>query len=246
MQQQKLTLVVAGLLVVALGALGAWYALNQDAPQERDITYELTALKDGVYQGDVPVFSGPVAFSSTFPEELRVGLQEKIEEDLAYVRQYPYDGNRWMNLALRYHTAGDYQSAERIWLFLAELPPVSVTVLNNLGRLYHFELKEYEKAEQYFTKAIEENPDRADAYFELFDLYRYSYKKDTSAAVDIMKQGMERFPDDINFPAGLGVYYRDTGRPNQARVQFEKALSMARDVGDMNLIQNFTNELSRL
>lgn len=246
MSTQKIITALGALIVLGALVYGATLVLDTQSEAPAEITYILESVKDGTYSGEVPPLEYEVAFGPTIPEEARDVITSNVTRISTQLTRYPYDGNQWMNLALQYYQANDFAAAERVWTFIASMVPANVTAFENLGRLYHFEYKKYEQAEEYFKKAIEANPDRKEAYFELFDLYRYSYKKDTSAAVDIMKVGAERFPDDVNFPAGLGVYYRDSGRPNQARVYFEKALSMAREIGDVNLIQNFTNELSRL
>lgn len=242
---QNYILPLAGTALIIAILLGGWYIGQGTEPREA-ITFELTAIKNKTYTGAYPPLDHVVQISSSFPEDARRTLEEKIEETTVYLKRYPYDGNAWMELALRYHMAGDYQAAERVWLFMTELEPVSVTVLNNLGRLYHFEFKEFEKSEKYFLLALEKNPGRTETYFELFDLYRYSYKKDTTAAVDILKKGKMNFPDDVNFPASLGTYYRDTGRVGLARSEFEEALNIARALGDMTSVETLTAELSRL
>ncbi len=243
--QKILSFVVA--IIVLIGVIfGASYLMDSYSEAPEEITYILQSIQDGTYDGEVPPLDHEIEFSTGFPEENKAELKGLVAETTSHLKRYPYDGTGWMELALRYHTAGDYRAAEKVWVFVTSQPPKNVTALGNLGRVNHFEFKEFEKAETYFKQAIEANPDRKEAYFELFDLYRYSYKKDTTAAVDIMKEGAARFPEDSNFPAALGTYYRDTGRPNQARAQFEKAIEIARETGDMGAVEGFTQELSRL
>lgn len=243
---QKLIPFIAGIAVLALLIFGVSYVMDRNAQVPADITYVLEPIHDGSYRGEVPSLSYETNFGATIPENVRAVLRGKIEKLIDSLKSHPYDGNAWMELALNYHTGNDFKAAERVWLFVVDVTPTNVTALGNLGRLYHFEYKDFPKAEEYFKKAIAANAERKEAYFDLFDLYRYSYKKDTTAAVDIMKEGMGRFPDDINFPAGLGTYYRDLGQKAKARQYFEQALTMARKMEDVGLIQNFTTELSRL
>jgi tetratricopeptide (TPR) repeat protein len=244
----KKSLAIIGTLVLLLGiAFGISYYMDlQSAKDAQGIEYVLTSVEDGSYDGELPPLDYVPMIEASFPEDARAILISKVTDAQERLAKYPYDGNTWMELALHYHTVNDYRAAEAVWAFITSMEPVNVTALGNLGRLYHFELKEYEKAEKYFLMALEANPERKEAYFDLLDLYRYSYKKDTTAAVDIMRKGEERFPDDTNFLASLGTYFRDSGRPNQARAEFQKALDLARTTGDMNLIQGFTAELSRL
>ncbi len=243
MPTQKILLLVGAIVVLAALVLGVVY-LNPT--EDVTVDYSLTTVADGTYTGELPSLDREIQFLATTDEAVRTALRTKVAEDQARLKRVPYDGNAWMDLALRYHSAGDYEGAREVWEFIVSVPPVNVTALGNLGRLHHFELKQYEKAEQYFFAAVEANPARPEAYYELFDLYRYSYKKDTTAAVDILKKASEFFPDDPGIPAGIAIFYRDTGRPALARTYFEKAVVLARASGNLELVQSFNSELSNL
>lgn len=243
MPTQKIALLVGVLVLVVAAVIGVSQYLT---PEPVAVDYPLTAVQDGTFTGTIPSLEREVQVAPNTPEEVRAALREKVEEDQAKLKQVPYDGNVWMDLALRYHSAGDYEGAEEVWTFIVANTPTNVTALNNLGRLSHFELKQFEDAERYFLQAIEANPDRPDAYFELFDLYRYSYKKNTSAAVDIMKKAAVQFPDDHGVPAGLGAYYRERGQTGLARTYFEQALTIARAQNNMSAVQSLGNELANL
>ena len=240
---QKISLLVGAIAGLAALIVGFVY-LN---PQEDvSVEYPLSAVMDGTYTGTVPSLNREIQVSATTDEAVRAALRVKVAEAQARLTRVPYDGNAWMDLALRYHSAGDYEGAREVWEFIISMPPPNITALGNLGRLHHFELKQYEKAEQYFKQAIEANPARPEAYYELFDLYRYSYKKDTTAAVDILKEASELFPDDPGIPAGIAIYYRDHAQPGLARTYFEKAVVLARSSGNLELVQSFNSELSNL
>lgn len=243
MPTQKIALLIGALILI----VGAVIAVSQYlTPETAQVDYALTGLQDGSYAGPVPDVERDVQFSPTTSEDVRAVIRAKVGELQAKLKQVPHDGNVWMELALRYHSAGDYQGAKEVWEFLVASGPTNVTALGNLGRLHHFELKEFEKSEEYFRAAIEANPARPEAYYELFDLYRYSFKKDTSAAPDILKEAMPIFPDDYGLPAGLGIYYRDRGQSGLARTYFEQALTIARAQNNMNAVQSLGNELANL
>ena len=242
MAHKKIALVIAVLVLIIGVGVGVMY-VQKAAPVTVD--YPIESVRDGTYTGTLPPLDREVNYGAA-PEEVKVALRAKIESARAEVKDVPYDGNRWMNLALYYHSANDYAAAAEVWDFIVSVTPTNVTALNNLGRLYHFDLRDFPKAESYFMKAIEVNPDRPEAYFELFDLYRYSYKKNTSAAVDIMLKGAQKFTNNYSFYAGIGVYYRELGNSAKARVYFEKALTVARAENDVSGIGTLTKELSTL
>ncbi len=242
----------AGLFVGALAliiVIVAVVALTLNDASERtptETTYVLAGVADGTYDGELPPLDHEIVFSDAFPEDARAVVRGHVEDAVTQLSLHPEDGNAWMDLALQYHTANDYEAARSVWEFLIAAGPANVTALNNLGRLHHFDVPDFPKAEAYFKQSLEVNPDRVDSYLELFDLYRYSYKKDTSAAVNIMRDAIAQFPDDIGLQAALGSYYRDIGNTAAARREFEAALSRARAVNDMNLISNLNAELARL
>jgi len=243
MPTQKIILFGAALILIAAVVIGVGFlSPEKDTP----VDYALTSIQDGTFTGVLPPLDREIQVSENTREEVRAALRSKVAEDQAILTQRPYDGNVWMDLALRYHSGGDYAGAQEIWEFIVAVSPENLTALGNLGRLHHFELKNFEIAEQYFKKALEINPARADVYYELFDLYRYSYKKDTTAAIDIMKAGTLAFPDDYGFPAGIGVYYRDRGQSGLARTYFEKALAVARARDDLAGVETLTHELESL
>ncbi|MBU6310813.1 tetratricopeptide repeat protein [Patescibacteria group bacterium] len=248
MHMNKIIVSLVGVVALAGVALGMYYAVSagifSPAPRE-EIVYVLESVKDGTYTGTLPSLDHRIG-PSTLPEEARAAFDAKARENQQRLARVPYDGNEWMNLALHYKSGNDTKAAEEVWNFIVAVTPSNVTAINNLGRLYHYDYKDFPKAEEFFRQALAANPDRPEAYIELFDLYRYSYKKDTTAAVDILTEAAERFSDSPNYHALLGVYYRDAGRTGLARIHFEKALSIARKIGDLNSVSTLTSELSRL
>lgn len=241
----KATLFVGALVVLGVFVVGAALFVHEEQPNG-GVTYVLEPVAAETYDSELPSLSYEVAFDDSFPEEARKTVRERIETTTAQLSRHPEDGTAWMDLALWYHTAGDFEAATRVWEFIIDVDPSNVTVLNNLGRLYHYSTPDFAKAESYFERAREVNPNRADSYIELFDLYRYSFKRETTRAVDIMKEASTRFPDDPGFPAALGAYYRDRGQLTLARQQFEEALERARIANDLNVITTLNAELASL
>lgn len=242
MPKQKIALIIGVVVVIAAVVIGVGYW----SPKDVEVEYALTAVRDGTFTGVVPPLDRDIQISGDMPEAAKVVLRQKVADTLKELRSVPYDGNTWMDLALEYHTGNDYEGARMVWEFIVSQPPTNVTALGNLGRLYHFDLKDFPKAEEYLLKAVAANPARSEAYYDLFDLYRYSYKKNTSAAADIMKTAAKQFPDDSGIPAGLGAYYRELGKTGLARTYFEQALVVARAKNDLTQIDGLTRELSSL
>lgn len=193
-----------------------------------------------------PPLDRPVEFSDSIPAEARTIIEKNVRDISARLASDPTNGGEWFDLAIQYHQANDYEGARIIWEFLTKAIPKDTTAYDNLGKLYHYSLKDYAKSESYFKKSLELNPDSQTPYYELFNLYRYSYKTDTSAAADSIAAAKKRFPGNTDPYLLLAGYYRDQGDAVRARTEYEAALDIARAEGDVSLIGTIGNELSNL
>lgn len=124
----------------------------------------------------------------------------------------------------------DYKGAEEVWLYVREMVPVSYVVNGNLARLYHHNLNDYTKAEQFYLKALEPS-DVINPYLYyngLYELYRYKLN-DQAKTEDILNQAMEKLPEDINTFLLAAGYYKDIGDIAKARELYDKALEINPD-----------------
>ena len=126
---------------------------------------------------------------------------------------------------------GDYDGAEQALLWAAELAPKSFVVHGNLASLYFHHYQDFVKAEEHYLKALEteDHSQLTYYYLDLHEIYRYFYKKDTILAEDILKQGIERFPQETNLMAVLANYYKELGRKEEARQYYQKILEINPD-----------------
>ena len=151
-------------------------------------------------------------------------------------------------MGVLYHGANDFEAVRVVWEFLLKVMsgPKTAVLYDNLGKLYKFDLKDFPKSESYFRQSIEVNPDSTTPYFELFELYRYLYKTDTSAAVDIITEAAEAFPNNPDPYVLLGSYYREMKNYDEARAAFTKALDRARELQNVQLVDAIGKEISSL
>jgi tetratricopeptide (TPR) repeat protein len=133
-----------------------------------------------------------------------------------------------------------------VWEFLVEIIPNDTTAYDNLGKLYHFTIKDFSQSESYFNQSRTINPNNINAYLGLFELYRYSYKTETNAARAILNQAIAKFPERLDLVLTLGAYERERGNMSEARSILEAGLNKARDANDVAFITAFGNELSRI
>ncbi len=194
----------------------------------------------------MPSLKRQVQFSASVPENVREPIRAKVASFQAMLDTDPTNGGAWLDLALWYHTANDYEGAVEVCEFLTKAIPTDSTAFNNLGKLYHFSLKDFPKSESYFKEALRINAEDITPYLELHTLYAYSYKKESTSAVDILEEAFRAFPNNPDPLTMLGSYWREKGNVAKAREAYTRALEVARALNNVALIQNIGNELSNL
>jgi tetratricopeptide (TPR) repeat protein len=105
-----------------------------------------------------------------------------------------FDLNYWLQLGLTHKEAGDYADAIQAWTYAAQQDPTSYIAFYDLGDLYQNFDKNYPLAEENYLKVVSLSPTYVDAYRSLFTLYRYQYKVGTSAAANIVAEGLKNNP----------------------------------------------------
>lgn len=237
-------------LVIILGIGGGVYFTREKAapPPAADapLGYVLDDVPLSTLTALMPDLSRETRFSDSTTPEVRALFQTKISASIVRLTEDPTRGSDWLDLGLFYHSVGDYDGARGVWEFLTNVSPKDTVAFDNLGKLYHFSLKDFPKAESYFKQSIALNPYLINPYLDLFDLYRYSYKTETTAAVDILKDASAIFPDNADILTLLGGYYRDHADSARARTAFLRALDLARDAGDLARIKSINEALMAL
>jgi len=126
--------------------------------------------------------------------------------------------------------AGDYDGAKQALIKAVELQPGSHLAHANLANLYFRHYHDFAKAEEHYLKAIEPNDPRVVVYYyDLHEIYRYFHKTDTTLAEDILKQGIERYPEETNLMAILAHYYKNLDRKEEAIEYYQKILEINPD-----------------
>ena len=134
------------------------------------------------------------------------------------------------NIAQIKKLVGDLDGAEEAWIYAHELSPNSYLVNGNLAQLYMFDLRNYEKAEEFYLKAIApENisgtGNLATYISDLYTLY-HDIEKDDAKAEGILKRGLERLPDDTYLNFLTARFYRGKGDTVNARRYYDKVVAL--------------------
>lgn len=219
---------------------------ENNAQTSEDSSYTINKVPLPSIEDLAPSLDRGIQFSASIPEDARMIMRASAAEIIGRLKNDVTRGSDWLDLALLYHAANDYIGARDVWEFLKKVDPNNFVVVENLAKLYHFNLPNYPKSEGLFREAMALDPSSFSPYDGLFELYRYSYKTETSAAVDILKESLVMFPEETRIYLMIGQYYRDKGNNTQAKQAFLEGLDMARNQNDLQLIEAFGIELDRV
>ena len=242
------TQLIAGLVLVAiLAVLGfAAFAINRGALTFKNGLPRLSVST--LTRAGQPSLERPVNYPADFPEEAKKQYEESRAKAIEAIQSDPTQAAAWFDLAIQYRIVGDHEGAVEIWEYVSKLYPSDGISLHNIAEYYFHNEKEYRKAEDYYMRSIEKMPNLAQNYADLFDMYRYVYKTDTSAAVDIVKKGMLAVTEGeaADFSIMLGAYYQEKGDIALARASFQQARAIALELKNQSLIRRIDQLLAEL
>ncbi len=195
-----------------------------------------------------PSLDKELSISADLPEDVRSLVVQSVEKLKSELRTDPTNVAAWLDLAIRYKTAGNFEGAVEIWEYLAAAYPTDSVPLHNLGEYYFHTVKDYPKAEQYYLRAIAVAPQFSINYLDLHDMYRYVYKQDTTAAADILKEALTKIDgsQSIDVLLALARYDESKGDIENARTNYTLARDAAKKLGNTALVKRIDEELKRL
>ncbi|MBT4894705.1 hypothetical protein HON59_01400 [bacterium] len=270
MKLQTLWWVLIGVIVISAG----FYIYNdiysksvQEVVQNEEIQLEDGLILEEGSQGGitiapienkkntistpVPDLNQPIIFGDNVSDREKELATEKINKLTKELKKDSSFFSNWIELGLYRKSIGDYAGARDAWKYANVLQPLNFLPYNNLGDLYHFYLKDYPKSEENFQKAIEHSVENTGVYIGLHELYKYSYKQDTTSVVDILLEGIETVENDIDLLITLASYYKERGNIAKgdmvnAKKYYEQAREKAQKLGNTQLIEAITQEISNL
>jgi tetratricopeptide (TPR) repeat protein len=200
----------------------------------------------GVSLPNPPELGQPIVFYVDLPPEVQAIYRSQIENLEQALHADNSNINTWNDLGVQRMAIGDYQHAREIWEYVSAISPLNNVSFFNLGDLYHLYLKDYLRAEVNLLKSKENNPKYIPVYRALFNLYTLSYKQNTSAAEEILQEGIGKVPNNLDLLVLLAGYYKGKGDVENARLQYEKALVKAEELSNESMIGLLKEELQRL
>lgn len=237
-------------ILVLLMVGGIWY--NQDAlrvyftrnniddvslvaptaaePEESIAKAEEKSYEELLKERALEVANRPINVTAELLPAMEKLAREKIANAASMiVDDYNYD-TPWLELGAYRKIIGDYEGAIQAWLFLSEIRPNAFVPLHNIGDIYAFTLKNYNKGEQYLLGSLELNEGNIQGYTALASLYNNVPEFGKRDKVDdILFRGLKVDGNNLMLLTTLASYYRDIGARELARVYFKKALAVSPD-----------------
>ncbi len=207
---------------------------------------DFTVSNDNTPTLVVPDFRTPLKISSEIAPDVRAALVANQKIVVARLAKDSFDFKSWLDLGLLRKMGGDYKGAETIWKFVTTASPQNTIAYYALGDLYMNFIKDYPKAESAYLTVIKLEPAKESAYSNLATMYAELYKKDTSAAEEILKKGIAAIPDSIDLHVQLARYYKSKGRIADAKIQFDAAISVATRLGQKDVADQLRTEKASL
>jgi len=257
-------------IVVIVGVFVVYNLNTTEAPSDtsKEVTKDGLSLTLSEDSGDIkqipitdnvekepeinyPELTSSIVFPDSLSEEARVIIANNIATLIDKLENNKDSFSEWLNLAAQYKIIEDYERTRDILEFLDMAFTNSDTVLNNLGNLYHYDLKNYPKSEESFLKAVGNNADNVQAYIGLHELYKYSYKQDTDLAIDTLVEGIEANPRSTDLLITLASYYKERGNMSKgdqtnAKKYYEQARDEAEKLGNTQLVDTLNEEINNL
>jgi len=155
---------------------------------------------------------------------------ELFNNAIAYTQSYPDQMDGWMTLGMVQKQIGNYQAAETAWLHVNEIRPLNSTSFGNLADLYANFLKEYDKAEAMYRRAIENSMSEAKntSFYRNFFYFYKDYVKDETKAEQILLEGIEN-NSKSDLLALAGSFYQEKGNNEKAIEYYQKYLEVNPD-----------------
>ena len=150
-----------------------------------------------------PTLSSAIIIAPNISADQAAQLQTKEQPHISQLKATPTRVDLWLQLGLYRKEAGDYAGAIAAWNYVAAVGPVTINFIayGNLGDLYQNFDVNYPKAEANYLAAIKLKPSDVGYYVDLYNLYRYQYKTNTTAAADIVTQGLKANPNNADLLA---------------------------------------------
>ncbi len=219
MNKKKILYII--LVIIIAGSVAYFYLSDYYSGEEDEINKIYTAA-------DFPDALGKMSqeiFDLSL-EDLNKQYQKLKEGDHIYIR--------WLNVGIIRKRFMDYEGAEGAWLKAIDYAPEQSLVIGNLADMYLFDMGEYEKAEEYYQKALNMRTNNYNYYVGLVSLYRFNMTEKAHLIEGIMVEAAEKNPAEAGayYLYLAGYFAREGNDINKAKYYSDKTLELNPELGD--------------
>ncbi len=133
---------------------------------------------------------------------------KRLEERKQKIIDNPQDAQAWFDFGYTKEFLNDHEGAVASWEKSFALQPLNFVTAANLANTYQYFLKNYERAEFYYRKALEIRPGYTPAYQGLSDLYRFNWSEKSDLFEPLMFEAIKNDPDNANaYTASLVEFF---------------------------------------
>lgn len=133
-------------------------------------------------------------------------MEKALKEGLAMVKKNPHDDAIYFYLAQSFYKLQGYDDA--LWALnkAITIAPTNSPYITLFGKIYQTK-KDYVVARDAYIKALELDPSKVYSYTNLAWVYYFRLPDEKDKAFDVLKKGLEKFPNDRDLLFDIVRYY---------------------------------------
>lgn len=208
-------------IALVLIAVGGFFLYKQFAG-EGEVASDLEAMKESI--------AAPAKVEAAdLTEEQKAALLDNLKKAQDSLVNFNFDHLQSVNAVGVYKKSlGDIEGAITAWEYANIIRPKNSLSFSNLAALYHYDLKQYDKAEENYLISLANDPDDINTIRNFFELYYYSIK-DNAKAEGLLLKSIEENPEAADLHAVLAGFYEDQGDKVRAIEHYKKVLALKPD-----------------
>ncbi len=195
-----------------------------------------------------PSLNRGIVFPADFSPEARQLFNDNLAKLKEELNAGEKDASAWFDLAIYYRMVGDHEGAVQIWKYLTATYPRDGVAYHNLGEYYFHTVQDYQKAEQYYRQSIAVDPKITSNFTDLHEMYKYAYKQDTGAAIEILQEGIQKASalSALQFMILAAQYDAEKGDISGAQAYYKQAIELAKQLKNKPLADQLAKDLARI
>lgn len=211
---RKQKIIVLAILVSAAGFLlyqTFWHRSASDS--------ELEGMKNSI-------LADPKVSSQDLTEAQKSQFLQDFQQGKDMVLKSNFDSLQGLDeLALAKQRLGDFEGAVVAWRYANLIRPTNSISFANLAALYHYDLRQYDKAEENYLISLANDSSDLGTIRNLFALY-YDALKDKPKAEALLLKSIEDNPGSADLYSLLAKFYEDIGLQDKALEYYQKNLEL--------------------